>query len=167
MANQEKRRTDSASIEVNATPEAAYAAVADPKALVRWLPPPSMTGRVLEYDFREGGRYRIALAYEDSVVDAKGKTTDREDVSAGRFVTIEPGRRIVQAGEFETDDPGFGGEMTMTWSFEPTQQGTSVTLTAENVPPAIRKEDHDEGLRASLENLARFLAEGASAGPER
>ena len=158
MTSHEKRRTDSASIEVSADPEAAFAAGADPEALVQWLPPESMTGRVLEYDFREGGRYRIALRYDDSVPDVRGKTTDREDVNAGRFIAIEPGKRIVQAGEFETEDQSLDGEMTLTWSFERAGEGTKVTLTAENVPPAIRKEDHDAGMRSSLENLARYLA---------
>ena len=45
----------------------------------------------------------------------------------------------------------------MTWSFEPTPAGTRVTITEENVPARISQADHHEGLRASLENLARFV----------
>jgi hypothetical protein len=47
--------------------------------------------------------------------------------------------------------------MVMTWSFEPVESGTMVTITAGNVPPGVSRSDHDEGLRASLQNLARFL----------
>ena len=36
--------------------------------------------------------------------------------------------------------------------------GTRVIILAEDVPEGIRKEDHDAGLRSSLENLARYLA---------
>jgi len=37
--------------------------------------------------------------------------------------------------------------------------GTRVTVRAENVPAGIRKQDHDAGLRSSLENLARHVAQ--------
>jgi len=44
----------------------------------------------------------------------------------------------------------------MTWMFEAVPEGTRVTIVCENVPEGIRKEDHDVGLRSSLENLAGF-----------
>lgn len=151
-------RTDRASREIAATPEAIYAAFADPVALMKWLPPGTMTGRVLAYDFRPGGRYRIALTYDEAAADTAGKTTGRTDVSSGRFVSLEPGRQVVQSVEFESADAAFAGEMIVRWSFAPTAIGTLVTVTAENVPPGIRQADHDAGLRSSLENLAHHVA---------
>jgi uncharacterized protein YndB with AHSA1/START domain len=150
-------RTDTASLVVAARPDAVYRALADPDALIAWLPPEGMTGRVLDYDFREGGRYRIELTYDDSAREGEGKTTGRTDVSTGRFVSLEPGTRIVQSVEFESTDPSFAGHMIMTWSFEALSAGTCVTITAENVPPGITQADHDAGLRSTLENLARYL----------
>lgn len=123
-----------------------------------WLPPGGMTGRALEYDFREGGRYRIELTYTGDEHGDAGKTTGRTDVTSGRFLTLEPGKRIVQSVEFESADEAFAGEMTMNWTFETVPEGAHVTVTAKNVPPGITQEDHDAGLRASLENLARFLS---------
>lgn len=151
-------RTDSASVDVAADPQAVYAAFADPEALVRWLPPNTMTGRVLEYDFREGGRYGIELSYGDDSPGSVGKTTARTDVSRGRFLALEPGKRIAQSVEFESAESSLAGEMIMTWTFDRAATGTRITITAENVPSGISREDHDAGLRASLENLARFLA---------
>jgi hypothetical protein len=58
--------------------------------------------------------------------------------------------------EFESDDPAFAGTMKMTWSLAPVAEGTEVTVVCENVPNGIRKEDHDTGLRSTLENLASF-----------
>lgn len=150
-------RTDRGSLEVAAAPEAVYAAFADPAKLIRWLPPGTMTGRVLEYDFRVGGVYRIELTYGDAAPAAVGKTTSRTDVSKGRFLALQPNRSIVQSVEFESDQADFAGQMIMTWSFDPTRIGTRVTITAENVPPGVSQADHDAGLRASLENLARFV----------
>ncbi len=151
-------RTDSASLEIGATPEKLYAAFADPLKLMEWLPPGTMTGRALEYDFREGGRYRIALTYDETASADAGKTQGRSDVSTGRFLALEPARRIVQSVEFESADAAFAGEMVMTWLFEPTTTGTKVTITAENVPAGISQADHDAGLRSSLENLAKFVS---------
>jgi uncharacterized protein YndB with AHSA1/START domain len=153
-----RRRTDSASSVIAVTPEAVYRAFADPVALMAWLPPERMSGRVLEYDFREGGRYRIELTYGDGAAAGMGKTTARTDVTAGRFLSLAPGERIVQSVEFESEDASFAGEMIMTWSFEAAGARTRVTITAENVPPGISQADHDAGLRSSLKNLARYLA---------
>jgi uncharacterized protein YndB with AHSA1/START domain len=150
-------RIDEARRLIHAAPEQIYAAFLDASALMAWLPPGNMTGRVLELDAREGGRYRIELRYADGARDGVGKTTGRTDVSKGHFVEMVPGRRIKQSVEFESNDPAFAEAMIITWSFEATLQGTLVTVTAENVPSAIRKEDHDAGLRSSLENLARFV----------
>jgi len=150
-------RTDTASIVVPATANDVYRAFASAEAVMMWLPPGNMTGRALEYDFREGGRYRIELSYAGDEPDSIGKTTGRTDVSSGRFVALEPGKRIVQSVEFESSDASFTGEMTISWSFDTLPEGTRITVTAENVPPGITKADHDAGLRSSLDNLARFL----------
>ncbi|WP_433934128.1 SRPBCC family protein [Sorangium cellulosum] len=150
-------RTDTASLVVAAQPDTVYRAFADPDALMAWLPPDGMTGRVLDYDFREGGQYRIELTYDEAPPVGVGKTTGSTDVSAGRFLSLDPGKRIVQSVVFDSSDASFAGEMVMTWSFEALPAGTRITITAENVPPGISQADHDAGLRASLENLARYL----------
>ena len=151
-------RIDTASLDVAARADEVYRAFSDPHALMAWLPPGDMKGRVLDYDFREGGRYRIELTYPGDTPAAVGKTTGRTDVSTGRFLSLAPGKRIVQSVEFESADASFAGAMTMTWSFEALPAGTRVTVTAENAPRGISQADHDTGLRSSLENLARFLA---------
>jgi len=107
-------RTDTATVVIPARPDAIYAAFADPAQLARWLPPGNMTGRILEYEFREGGRYRIELTYADDAPSTAGKTSGRTDVSVGRFVSLERNKRIVESVEFETTDAAFAGEMTMT-----------------------------------------------------
>ena len=83
-----------------------------------------------------------------------GKTTDRTDITHGRFLELLPGRRITQSVEFESSDQAFANEMIMTWSFDTARESTTVTVTADNVPNGISKADHDAGLRSSLENLA-------------
>ena len=151
-------RTDTASIviaDVQVTD--VFRAFADPESLMAWLPPGNMSGRALEYEFHEGGRYRIELTYAGDSQTSPGKTSSRTDVSGGRFLAVEPGKRVVQSVEFESDDVAFAGEMRLTWSFDALREGARVTVTAENVPPGITEADHQAGLRSSLDNLARFL----------
>jgi uncharacterized protein YndB with AHSA1/START domain len=160
-----KGRIDSASKLIPAPAEQIYAAFADGKTLMRWLPPPNMTGRALEYQFCEGGRYRIELRYRDSG-QGTGKTTGDSDISSGCFMELVPGRTIRQTVEFESEDAALARAMTMTWNFVPLGEATEVTVTAQNVPAAIAEDDHLEGLNSSLGNLARFVGIDCSSFPD-
>ncbi|MHB1102019.1 MAG: SRPBCC family protein [Devosia sp.] len=152
---QPRKRTDRASRFINATPDKVYSALVDPEALVSWLPPRGMTARIEAYDLRPGGSYRMILTYKD-VAGARPKSSDNSDVVEGRFVDLVPRERLVQAVEFDSDDPAFAGTMIMTWRLEAAGEGTQVTIVADNVPEGISAEDHDAGLRSSLENLADY-----------
>ncbi len=152
----QRKRTDTASRLIKASPERVYAALVDPEALVEWLPPKGMTARLEAWDMREGGRYRMVLGYGD-VSAARPKSAAGADIVEGRFVELVPGRRVVQAVDFVSDDPAFAGTMTMRWLLEPAGEGTQLTILAEDVPAGISAEDHDAGLRVSLENLALHL----------
>lgn len=152
-----ERRTDTAFRTINAPADAIYAAFVDPGLLLQWLPPAGMSGRIDHFEPRAGGAFRIALTYDDPASAGRGKTTADTDVVEGRFVELAPGERVVQAVTFRSDDPQFAGEMTATWSFRSEVGGTKVTVVCTGVPPGVRKEDHDVGLRSSLENLARLV----------
>jgi uncharacterized protein YndB with AHSA1/START domain len=114
-----------------------------------------MTGRMLHFDFREGGSYRMRLTYAEPH-SAPGKTSDSTDELEVRLTELVDGQRIEQEVTFESEDPAFSGIMRMTWTFQPDEGGTLVTVRAENVPDGIRPEDHQAGLNSSLENLAAF-----------
>jgi uncharacterized protein YndB with AHSA1/START domain len=140
---------------VKAPPEDVYAAFMDPAVLVAWLPPGEMTGQIHAFDGRVGGGYRMSLFYPPSERTHRGKTAEREDRMSVRFVELTPPHRIVYAVTFDSDDPAFQGEMTMTWTFEAAPGGTQVTVASESLPSGVRREDNDEGARLSLEQLAR------------
>ncbi|ALU38585.1 ATPase [Kocuria flava] len=159
-------RTDTAARVVPASPERVYAALIDPDALTSWLPPEGMTARFDHFDARPGGSYRMILTYDDAS-GAPGKTTAASDVVEARFVELVPGVRVVQAGDFVSDDPAYAGSMTMTWELTPVEGGTRVEVRAENVPDGISAEDHAAGLASSLANLAAHVrsAAGHDGGP--
>jgi uncharacterized protein YndB with AHSA1/START domain len=149
-------RTDKAFRVVAAPLDRVYAALVDPDALVVWLPPDGMTGRVDRYDFRPGGSYRLTLTYTDPS-GAPGKASANTDVVEGRFVDIVPGTRVVQAADFISDDPAYSGTMTMTWAVTAVDAGTRVEIRADHVPDGISAEDHAVGLASSLANLAAYV----------
>ena len=137
----EPLRIDTASLIIDALPAAIYRAFIDPNALLAWLPPDGMSGEMLEFEPRPGGAFRMALHY---IVESE-------------FAELDPNQRVEQLVRFRSDDPAFAGIMRMVWDLEPADSGTRVIFLAEDVPPGISKEDHDTGLRSSLQNLARYV----------
>jgi len=140
---------------IHASPETLYRAFTDAKALEQWLAPGEMYGKVHNFDLRTGGGYTMSLYYPSSEREARGKTAEHEDRFTARFVELAPGK-IVQAINFESDDPGFRGEMTMQVTFVPKGNGTEVTFLFTGIPPGIRPEDNEAGTELTLKKLARF-----------
>jgi uncharacterized protein YndB with AHSA1/START domain len=149
-------RTDRASLVIAAPLERVFAALVDPVALVKWLPPDGMSASFERFDARPGGSYRMVLTYADAS-DAPGKATADSDIVEARFVDIVPGARVVQAVDFVSDDPAYAGTMTMTWAVAAVDGGTRVDFRADDVPDGISAEDHAAGLASSLANLAAHL----------
>ncbi len=143
--------------------EAIYRAFTDPAALEAWQAPEGMTARVHAFDGRAGDGYRMSLFYPASEPSGVGKSDEREDRYTARFVDLDPPARIVEAIVFDTTDPAFAGEMTMTVTLAEVENGTEVTVAFDGLPPGIRPEDNDAGTRSSLANLARYVTTGTSA----
>ena len=137
--------------------EAVYRAFLDQDAVAAWLPPGSMRGVVHAFAGLEGGAFSMSLVYPEDDPSARGKTTETTDTFRGRFAKLVPNRQIVWAVEFDSADPSFAGEMTVTTTLAPTGSGTTVTIRCDHIPPGIRPEDNEEGTRSTLEKLAAFL----------
>ena len=150
------RRTDRASLLIHADADRVFDALVSREALVQWLPPKGMRGRVERFDMRTGGSYRLVLTYDDPS-DVIGKTSPDSDASEVRIALIVPGERVVQEVDFESDDPSFRGTMRMEWSVRSDSDGVTVEFEARDVPEGIRARDHAEGLTSSLANLAAYL----------
>ncbi|SDZ85260.1 Uncharacterized conserved protein YndB, AHSA1/START domain [Thalassobacillus cyri] len=149
------RRIDTASRKIMASPQTIYQSFLNPESLITWLPPKGMSGHIDRFEPREGGAYKVTLTYETEHSNP-GKTTEKTDVAQGEFLELVPDKRIVQSVKFNSEDPSFSGEMIQTWFLEAIIGGIKVTIVCENVPEGIGKEDHDMGLRSTLENLAIF-----------
>lgn len=135
-----------------------YEAFLDPNAVAAWLAPDTMRAHVHTLNPREGGTFRVSLTYQNPEDLQRGKTAGATDTYQGRFVKLVPYELIVEAIEFESQELGFAGEMTMTVTLADVDGGTEVTLRYDNVPAGIRPEDNETGSRQSLQKLAALLA---------
>lgn len=116
-------RIDKASKLIDASPSSIYAAFSSSQALVDWLPPEGMSGKVTAFDFREGGGYQMCLNYITPGHTA-GKTSEHSDEVEVRFIKLVPNERIEQEVTFVSDKKEFAGEMQMSWVFDETSDGT-------------------------------------------
>ena len=133
-----------------------YAALLDPEAIARWKVPAGMKGDVHELDPREGGALRVSLTYDDT--DAAGKTSAHTDTYRGRFLRLVPDELVVEADEFETDDPALRGEMVSTIRLRDAPGGgTELEAVHEGVPEAVAPELNELGWREALARLARLV----------
>jgi uncharacterized protein YndB with AHSA1/START domain len=150
-------RLDRAVADVPATPAEVYAAFVDPDALAAWLPPAGMEGTLSDARLRGGGGFTMTLRYLDDS-GSSGKTTHDTDVTHVAIDELVEGERVVWGVEFESDDPDNAGRMTMTWTFTAQGNGTRVAIDATDVPKGIDPDAHQQGLEASLANLAAFFS---------
>ena len=140
---------------IEAPPSAVYHALVDPEAVATWMVPDGMTSQIHAFEAREGGEFRITLRYDAPT--GAGKTTPQSDTYHGRFVELVPGERVVQAIEFESDDPTMRGEMSVTFTLTAWQGGTLLAASHDRLPPGLSPEENEVGWRVSLEKLARLL----------
>jgi uncharacterized protein YndB with AHSA1/START domain len=119
-----------------------------------------MRGHIHTFEPREGGKFQMSLTYVDQLDTPRGKTSEDTDTFEGRFVELLPYEKIVWAVAFQSDQPDFAGEMTVTWNLAYVNGGdggTEVTVLCEDIPTGIRLEDNELGSRSSLQKLAAFI----------
>jgi len=98
----------------------------------------------------------MSFSYISQQHDVEGKTSAHEDVFHGVFKELIPNRLIREVVQFESDDPAYANEMTVTTTLEPVGEDTKVTSICSNVPLGIKLEDHQQGINSTLDNLAAY-----------
>lgn len=126
------------------TPDEAFALLTQPERLRRWQ---AVSATV---DLRAGGDYRW--------------TVSPGHIAAGTYREVEPGRRLVFGWGWDGSDDLPPDASTVTVTFEPAADGTTVTLVHEGLtePQATM---HAEGWHHYLERLEKMAATG-DAGPD-
>lgn len=142
---------------IKAPRQKVYQAFLDAESVSAWLAPDNMRSHVHTFEPREGGQFRVSLTYQNPGEAQLGKTSGATDTYHGRFAKLVPYEKIVEVIEFESQEPGFAGEMRMTVMLADVDGGTEVSLLYENVPRGIRPEDNEAGSRSSLQKLAALV----------
>jgi uncharacterized protein YndB with AHSA1/START domain len=150
--------TTTVSRQIHASPSRVYRALLDPAMVQQWMVPDGMTSDVHAFDAQRGGSFRISLTYR--APDRTGKTSGRTDTFHGTFVRLVPDREVVQAVEFETDDPAMQGVMTISYRLRPSAGGTMVEGVHEHLPPGVSPGDNELGWAMSLAKLAALVEDG-------
>ena len=145
---------------VRAPRASVYRALLDPDDVRQWMVPDGMTSEVHVFEPWEGGSVRISLTYVDE--DRTGKSEAHTDTHHGHFVRLVPDTEVVQAVEFETDDPSMQGEMTITYRLADVDGGTEVTGIHEGLPAGVSAADNELGWRISMGNLAALVEDRTS-----
>lgn len=132
-----------------------YDALIDPAAVARWRFPAGMSCQVHEFDAREGGFLRVSLTYD--APQRSGKTAGRTDTYRGRFIRLVRDEMVVEADEFETDDPALRGEMTMTISLGDADGGTELVALHEGLRRGLSPSENEIGWQEALARLAGLV----------
>ena len=132
-----------------------FIAWSDPRQLGQWFGPHSHRCTVEEYDFCEGGHYRIRMIPLQDDTDCAGEPGE-DSVCAGRFIRIQQPNLIIMS--FNWIEGGADmGETVLTIKFKGDAQATDIMLTHEHIPDAQLREAHHDGWRGSLQCLEAFL----------
>lgn len=126
--------------------ERVYKAFTDKQALEYWLPPYGFTGTIHEFDFREGGYYRMSFT---------NFGTGNSHSFAVDVTELRPKQLIRHTDRF--DDENLPGEMQVSVEFGEVSCGTELTIVQSGIPALIPVESCYLGWQESLEQLARLV----------
>jgi uncharacterized protein YndB with AHSA1/START domain len=145
---------------IDAPRQRVYEALTDGEAVARWRVPDDMTAEVHVFEPRPGGAFRVSVTYADPT--RAGKTAGPTDTYQGHFASLVRGERVVEVLAFETDDPDYSGQMTITTTLADADGGgTDVLVEHEGIPAGVWPEDNETGTQMGLAKLAS-LVEGSA-----
>lgn len=133
---------------IKASQEKIYKAFTDADALAAWLPPHGFIGKMHSYDPRVGGKFRMSFYTA---------TKSWENTFGGTYVELVPFSKIVHTDKFESDDPTMQGEMRVTITLTPKDDGTLIEIVQEGIPAGPASSGAPYGWAQSFEKLAQLV----------
>ncbi|WP_416897753.1 MAG: SRPBCC family protein [Minwuia sp.] len=127
-----------------------WRAFCDPARVAAWYGPEGMEAEIEQFDFREGGEYRLVMRAGDG----------GEYPLKGRFLTIEEGRKLVMTWLWLMPE-ATGIETLVTIELAADGDGTFLKLVHEKFADADNAAGHGEGWYSSLRCLEAYLVESA------
>jgi len=115
-----------------------------PDSVREWFAPGEMTVPFAEIDFREGGRYRIAMRNPDG----------SQYIVSGTYRKIVPAERLVFTWRWEGDPE----ETLVTITFDEREGRTEMVLRHERFASKESHDRHLDGWNGCIEKLGRMTA---------
>lgn len=129
--------------------EDAWAAWTDPALVALWFAPGAMSADVLDYEARNGGRYRICM--RDGFDDTH--------TVGGEFIDVRDRELLIMSWAWEDND---APESKVTVSFTATAEGTRIDILHEGLTSAESVAAHSDGWHGCLDKLPLTPARKAS-----
>lgn len=149
---------------IHASPAQIYRLLIDRDAVQHWKVPDGMSSYVHIFEPIVGGAFRVSLTYNSP--DSLGKTSAHTDTYHGHFVSLIPNAMVVEVMEFETNNPALAGEMTITYTLTPSEDGTDLVAVHAGLPDAVSLADNELGWKMSLDKLTA-MAEASNRSESR
>jgi glutathione S-transferase len=135
-----------------ATPEEVFDAWTSPVVLGRWwAAAPTWTSPGCEVDLRVGGRYVLRMRDEQ---------TGELHVVGGEYREVARPHRLLYTWAWQ-DGPNPGHVSLVAVDFHADGDRTTVVLEHSGLPDEGSRRRHGEGWKASMDNLARRVFDGA------
>ncbi|EHS48990.1 Activator of Hsp90 ATPase 1 family protein [Rhizobium sp. PDO1-076] len=114
-------------------PSTLFNAFADPEKLKHWWGPHDFTNRIDEFDFREGGSWRITMTASDGT-DFDNHSTFKEIVPARRIAFLHHEPMHIYTMEMTFSPESNGTRLHWRMLFEPTEENRALEkfITAAN-----------------------------------
>lgn len=131
---------------IKAPPGKIYAALTEPKLMIRWWGPDAGPTLSAEADVRPGGRFSIVFRLLNG----------DEHNPTGVYQEVVPDRKLVFTWEW----PGMPErDSLVTFLLEPSEGGTRLTLRHERLPNEETRRSHEDGWNGFLDKLLVFLGD--------
>jgi uncharacterized protein YndB with AHSA1/START domain len=129
--------------------QAVFDAWTSPEVLRRWWPAGSdWDTPVAQVDVRVGGKLRLVMRSPDG----------QEFGGSGEYVEITPPEHLVFTWTWDGHEEHEGSQVVEVEFYERSDGTTTVVLTNRGLRDEESKRSHEEGWRASFDNLDRVLA---------
>ena len=129
---------------IKAPPARVWAAITQPKLMIRWWGPDAGPTLRAEADVRPGGRLSVLFRLLHG----------EEHNPTGVYREVVPGRKLVFTWEW----PGMPErESLVTFLLKPFDGGTELTLIHEQLPDEEARQSHARGWSGLLDKLVGFL----------
>lgn len=125
-----------------------WSAWTNKEELAKWFCPENMTASVPEFDFQEGGAYKIVMTND------KGE----DHTAAGVIETIDAPNKLVWTWQWVDGVSSYKNKTKLMVELKEVGDGTEMTFTHSGFESEQQKTDHNKGWSSAFNQLGKTLS---------